>query len=110
MTNEGSIRVLVHGAGGRMGKEVVRAVKDGMRGCCLAAAVDSMGLEPASYPVYTSLGDCADEVDCIIDFSHHSATAALTQYAAERKIPVVVATTGHTPEEVAKCDKSVTGR
>lgn len=105
MTNQGSIRVLVHGAGGRMGKEVVKATLDGMRGCTLAAAVDSMGLEPAAYPVYTSLCDCADEVDCIIDFSHHSATEALTRYAAERKIPVVVATTGHTPEESAMIDE-----
>ena len=37
----------------------------------------------------------------IVDFSHHSLTAALLAFARERRLPLVLATTGHTEEEKA---------
>ena len=39
------------------------------------------------------------DVNCIIDFSHHSATNDLINFAVENKIPLVLATTGQTEEE-----------
>ena len=50
---------------------------------------------------YTALADYDGPADCIVDFSHHSLTPALTAYAAARKLPLVIATTGQTPEELA---------
>ena len=40
-----------------------------------------------------------ESADCIIDFSHHSAIAELCDYAVKNKLPLVIATTGHTEEE-----------
>lgn len=48
---------------------------------------------------YQSIGEVTEEADCIIDFSHHSATEALCAYAVKNKLPLVIATTGHTEEE-----------
>ena len=60
--------------------------------------VDAMG-QPGE--VYTALADYDGPADCIVDFSHHSQTNALTDYALARRLPLVIATTGQTPEEQA---------
>ncbi|MBR4296235.1 MAG: 4-hydroxy-tetrahydrodipicolinate reductase [Clostridia bacterium] len=94
------MRIIVCGASGRMGKEVVSAVLGGYAGASLAAATDVV-LPIAPCPCYTELGSVKEEADVIIDFSHHSATNSLIEYALERKIPLVIATTGQTEEEKA---------
>ncbi len=87
------IRVLLHGAAGRMGKEVEAKIEaDPM--LSLVGRVDRAGEDclPA-LPAFTG------EADVIVDFSHHSATDDLTSYAVSRGIPLLIATTGQTPEE-----------
>lgn len=51
--------------------------------------------------IYSSINEFDGEADCIIDFSHHSATKQVTEYAVKRGIPAVIATTGQTDEEKA---------
>ena len=41
---------------------------------------------------------CTD-ADCIVDFSHHSATSSLLSFAKAKHLPVILATTGQTEEE-----------
>lgn len=62
-----------------------------------AAAVDPRG---DGETVLQSF-DAAPQADIIIDFSHHSAVTELLAYAQAVNTPVIVATTGHTPEERA---------
>lgn len=68
-----------------------------MKDTLLAGKVDVNG---DGVTVLRSLTDFTGEADVIIDFSHHTATASLLSYALSRKLPVVVATTGHTDEEM----------
>ena len=49
---------------------------------------------------YLALADYDGPADCVVDFSHHSLTPALTAFAAARRLPLVIATTGQTPEEL----------
>ncbi len=91
------IKVVVNGAGGRMGREVVKAVS-GTPGMSVAAAVDR-GSFASDVPAYTSLSDVKEECDVIIDFSHHTAAESVISFALSRGIPAVIATTGHTEEE-----------
>ena len=91
------IKVIVHGALGRMGKEVTRFVSES-EDMALAALVD-IGGDGAQ--VLTSLDAFAGEADVIIDFSHHSAVPAVLEYAKKRGIPAIIATTGCTEEENA---------
>ena len=46
-----------------------------------------------------SFADGPAEADCIVDFSHHSCTAELLDYAIGHRLPVVLATTGQTEKE-----------
>ena len=54
------------------------------------------------YPVYHSIEEFEGRADVMIDFSHHSALPALLAYATRTGTPLVVATTGHTEEELSQ--------
>ncbi len=92
------MKVIINGALGRMGKEVMRLLSEGYRASSLCAAVDVFS-DLAG--VYKKLDEVTEKADVIIDFSHHSATKSLTEYAVKTGTPLVLATTGQTEEELA---------
>lgn len=51
--------------------------------------------------IYKNIAEFDGEADCIIDFSNHLATKDVTEYAVKRNIPLVVATTGQSAEELS---------
>lgn len=91
------MKIIVNGAGGRMGRELISAIS--ARGHSVAAGIDMNYKNNASKNEYSSLDAFTGVADCIIDFSHHSATDSLTSYAIMRSLPLVIATTGHNDEE-----------
>ena len=93
------MKLIVHGASGRMGRNIVKLAEENAAHS-LAAAV-SPELTPDGVQNFLALSDFAGEADMIIDFSHHSAVSALLDYAKSRKLPVVIGTTGHTEDEQA---------
>lgn len=97
------MNILLSGISGYMGREVVKLCESGYRGAKLIMGVDPNADKTGSVPVYKSFGEVGDTsaVDCIIDFSHHLATESLVEFAKSRKLPLVIATTGHTDEELS---------
>ena len=97
------MKIMLTGYTGRMGKAIIEAVYnlDSNRDLEIVAgvAIDPLPIN-LSFPVFFKPSDYSGELDIIIDFSHHSAIDALLVYAGERKVPLVIATTGHTPEEL----------
>ena len=92
------MKIILCGAGGRMGKVCTEIIESGFCGGELVAAVDPT--KPAlACPTYASLSEVKEVADVLIDFSHHSATASILEFAKARKLPVVIATTGQTDEE-----------
>lgn len=91
-----SINVIVHGASGRMGSEVVKLCGQNYKDtkCVARVALNGEGGSLASLNEYTG------QADVIVDFSFHGTVGELMDYAIKRKIPVVVATTGHNEEEL----------
>ena len=73
------MKILLSGIGGRMGKEVTRRVLDGYKETTLVCGVDGFGAE-APVPCYKSFDAVTEDVDCVIDFSHHSLTKALLDF------------------------------
>lgn len=90
------MRVIINGACGRMGVEVEKLLLASEKHE-IAAKIDKFG---TGSDVLSDINDFSGEADVIIDFSNHLATEELMAYAANRKIPVVVSTTGHTDEEL----------
>lgn len=95
------MRILVNGLGGHMGAEVARLAAAGYRGAVLTAGVDPNGCTDAAVPCTRDFSGAPTEVDCIVDFSHHSCTAALLDFAVSNHLPLVLATTGQTEAERA---------
>ena len=88
-------RLILFGAAGRMGKEVdAAAAKAG--DVKIVARVDASGADGC----LSSLDEVNCDADVIVDFSHHAATKALTDYAQKKQIPLLIATTGQTEDEL----------
>lgn len=88
---------MINGAMGYMGREVLKLL--GTRKPEIEVILVDVNADCES--ILTSPLDCKEKADCIIDFSHHSATKTLTDYAVSTDTPLVLATTGQTPEELA---------
>ncbi len=93
------MKIIINGATGHMGRILTETV--GASEHTIAALVDPKLTGDSSLSRYSDINDFTGEADVRIDFSHHTAAPALLEYAKSRGIPVVLATTGHTDEEVA---------
>ena len=94
------MKVLLNGIGGRMGNEVAKLLISKNSDVQLAAGVDINNVENAPVSCYKNYEDVKEVFDCVIDFSHHSAVRNLLDFCVSRKKPVVIATTGHTEDEL----------
>ncbi len=95
------MKILICGVGGRMGREVAKLALDGVRGAEAVAGFDILPVDTREFPTYTDWSAVCGEIDCIVDFSHHTGTRAMLDFSVAKKLPVVLATTGHTDEENA---------
>lgn len=92
-----------------MGRAIVRAASDSDT-CCILAGVDvnAEAMAGGEFPVYGNIEEFPGNADVIVDFSHHTATESLLSYARRTKTPLVIATTGHTEEELAEIHTAAT--
>ena len=100
----------IFGATGRMGRRLVALAHADPELTVVAAiaspggkhlgtdAGELAGIGPIGIPITVVL-DASVLVDCAIDFSTPAGTAAAVKACVARKIPLVVATTGHDPHE-----------
>ncbi len=94
------MNILVNGASGHMGQELLALLSAPDAEDTLVACVD-LRTEGLPAPAYENLADVREKADVIIDFSHHAATGTLLAYALRHGTPVVIATTGQTEDEIA---------
>lgn len=80
-----------------MGRAVSAAL-DGRGVVC--AGVDIADIQ-CEFPVYKSIFDVNEKADVIIDFSHHTLTEDILNYAQGHSLPAIICTTGHTDDEKA---------
>ena len=82
------MKIIVNGAGGRMGGVLCNLIKQS--GHTLAARVSVEFTTDAAAGIYQSLGEYTGDADCVIDFSNHTAVPALCDYCVSRDLPVVI--------------------
>jgi 4-hydroxy-tetrahydrodipicolinate reductase len=98
--------IILCGCGGRMGKAIAAAAKNDYT-VVAGGDINASALSAAcDFPIYEKISDFPGKADAIIDFSHHSALPSLIEYAKKTKTPIVIATTGHTDEELALIEES----
>lgn len=98
-------RVIMHGCNGKMGQVITDLCREDSE-IEIVAGVDVSNHIQNEYPVYQSLWDCKKEADAIIDFASAQAVDVLLDYSVEKKIPVVVCTTGLSEEQLAKVEEA----
>ena len=86
------MNIIVYGSTGRMG----RKLQELLAGSAVHTLAAPVSPEETQFP---TLNAYQGDADMIIDFSFHGAVGELLDYAEARNLPVVIATTGHTPEE-----------
>ena len=99
------VRVILHGACGHMGHVVTNIVEE-ENDIEIVAGVDARNDGTHKYPVYQSIGEVKEEADVIIDFSVALAATSLIEGAVEKKLPLVLCTTGLTNDQLALIDEA----
>ena len=74
----------------------------------VVAGFDVLGNNDHAFPVYSSPAQFKGQADAVIDFSSPAALNGLLSFAVDRNIPVILATTGYTPEQVAAIGSAAT--
>ena len=95
------VKIVMHGCNGHMGQVITElAAKDAA--VEIVAGIDIADNKDNGYPVFTNIFDCDVEADVIIDFAAASAVDNLLRFSKERKLPVVLCTTGLSEEQIVR--------
>ncbi len=108
------INVVVTGAAGRMGTQIVRLVR-ATEGFALHGAVDRpespaigqdvgavAGIGPVGVTIVDELGKALRGAQVVIDFTAHEASARHAEQCAEAGVALIIGSTGFTPEAKAR--------
>ncbi len=92
--------IIMHGASGAMGQMIVKIVSEDPD-ARIVAGVDVNTDVNYDFPMFKSILECDVKADAIIDFSHVSCVDGLLSYCEEKKMPVVLCTTGLNDEQLS---------
>lgn len=94
------IKAILVGACGQMGRNITLCANDN-EDIKIVAGVDkyNCGME---YPVFPTFDDINLEADVIIDFSNVALLDNLLDFALNKKLPLVIATTGYSDAQIEK--------
>lgn len=87
------IRMMMHGCNGAMGQVISGIVKN-EEDITIVAGIDRADHKQHDYPVYSSLEECDQKADVIVDFASAKAVDHLLDYCGEHQMPLVLCTTG----------------
>ena len=95
------VKIVISGCSGHMGRVVERLCAADPE-VEVAAGFDILGSTDRDFPVYSSPALLEARADAVIDFSSPAALDGLLEYARRTGTPLVLATTGYSPEQVAQ--------
>lgn len=101
------INVLINGCNGRMGQVLVNEI-DRFPELLLSSGFDIYDEGKNTFPVYSKIEDIKEKPDVIIDFSIPISTFNILNYAVKNKVPIVIATTGFSKEQLEEIRVSST--
>lgn len=93
------MKVIISGCNGFMGR-VVEDICAKEAEVSVVAGFD-VNLTERAYPVYAAPANFSGEADVVIDFSSPKALEGLLRFGVARRLPLVLATTGYSDEQIA---------
>ncbi|MGX7329772.1 4-hydroxy-tetrahydrodipicolinate reductase [Enterococcus bulliens] len=100
------LSIILSGANGRMGR-VIQEIVSQHEQLQIVAGIDRHQAD-TPFPLYNSLEEVNEQADVIIDFSHYSNVETLLATSVQKKLPIVVATTGLSEDHFALLDQAAT--
>ena len=99
------LRIGISGCNGHMGRvveDICRSAPD----IEIAVGFDILGSSDRDFRVCTSPAEFDGQVDVVIDFSSPAALQGLLEFGTTRKVPLVLATTGYSQEQLTAIDEA----
>ncbi|MBR4759231.1 MAG: 4-hydroxy-tetrahydrodipicolinate reductase [Lachnospiraceae bacterium] len=93
-------KIIMHGCNGKMGQTISRIVAADET-AEIVAGVDPFDGIQNTYPVFSNIKECDVEADVVIDFSSAAALDDLMAYCREKKMGLVLCTTGLSEQQIA---------
>ena len=94
------MNILLAGATGQMGQVVSQVIENSEHQIVAGFAHNTDS--NFSYPIYQNIADISESFDVIIDFSIPETLPELLAFAKSKKVGMVIASTGHEEENIAK--------
>jgi len=103
------INIILCGAAGRMGSEIIKAAQT-CDDLCVIAGVEAKGTQSiggaiSGVRIYDDILAVVQNADCVVDFTHHTASLEILQKISEYEKPFVTGTTGFSDRELQQIKK-----
>lgn len=99
------MKILLNGATGKMGNELIKYIEK-QENLKIVSGIGENINKIFNFPIYKNANEINENIDVIIDFSKPQATMNTLEYAIEKNIPMVIATTGLSNEQLDKIKKA----
>lgn len=100
------LKVIICGADGRMGREVINTAQKDIEIKIIAGVEDKtnplIGKKIGEIPIYADILEVIEQADCTIEFTNHSATMENLKKSASFKKPYCIGTTGFSEKELSE--------
>lgn len=95
------IKILLSGCNGRMGRAIadICSKRDDLK---IVAGLDINTARLSDFPVYDDITKIQEPCDVVVDFSNPQLLKALLTYCIDKKLPIVISTTGHSETQLAE--------
>jgi len=98
------VNIMLSGCNGKMGRVLTSLIENDEKSTVICGV--DLNTAGDKYPVYAKFDQIKEKPDVIIDFSNPAILSSLLDYAISNKIPVVVATTGYSQEQIEQIKKA----
>ena len=98
-------KIIISGCCGHMGRVVADICANDPE-VEAAAGIDLLAQPMDGFPVFSTPAACDVQADAVIDFSNPAALDGLLDLCIGRKLPIVLATTGYSEEQLARIDEA----
>ena len=93
------VNMIMHGCNGRMGQMITDIVANDPD-IKIVAGIDINTVQKNDYPVFASMEQCDIDADVVVDFGNAAATDNLVKACIDKKLPLVLCTTGLSEEQL----------
>lgn len=100
------MRIIINGCNGKLGREISTVIENRKDTVVTAGISRSGKTYKNQYSIYKSIQEVEEVSDLIIDCSNPAALPKLLKFAENKNLPILIATTGFSKEEMNEIEKA----